>query len=172
MQRVVGVGEMQLSANPAEHIVTYALGSCVGLVIYDPVVRVGGLLHAQLPQSSISPEKALLNPAMFIDTGVPALFKAAYALGARKERIVVCAAGGASPTAKEDGRDFFQIGGRNVTALRQLLWRNGVLMKRYDLGGVESRTVVLDLATGEVRVRMNGEFRTLSHPAPATVAEA
>lgn len=171
MQRVVGVGEMLLSSNPVEHIITYALGSCVGVVIYDPVVRVGGLLHVQLPQSSISPEKAARSPAMFVDTGVPALFKAAYALGARKERIILCAAGGASPTAR-NGEDFFQIGGRNVAALRQMLWRNGVLMKSYDLGGVESRTLVLDLATGEVRVRCNGEFCTLSKPDMSPVGEA
>lgn len=170
MQRVVGISEMVVSADPADHIVTYALGSCIGLVIYDPVVRVGGLLHAQLPQSSISPEKALICPAMFIDTGVPALFRAVYELGGRKERIIVCGAGGASPMSNGK-EEFFQIGNRNVAALRQLLWRNGVLMKRYDLGGTEARTVVLDVATGEVRVRSSGEFVTLLGPVPSSVAK-
>ncbi|MBL8223671.1 MAG: chemotaxis protein CheD, partial [Bryobacterales bacterium] len=72
---------------------TYALGSCIGLMVYDPVVRIGGLLHFMLPESSISPLKAVRNPFLFADTGIPLLFRAAYRLGAEKDRMTVCAVG-------------------------------------------------------------------------------
>ncbi len=75
MRHVVAVGDMKIGRD-ADLIVTHALGSCLGLVVYDPVEKVGGLLHAMLPLSKINPDKAKANPYMFVDTGVPALFKA------------------------------------------------------------------------------------------------
>ena len=67
-------------------IVTHALGSCLGLTVYDPVIRVGGLLHAMLPLSRINPQKALMKPFMFVDTGVPKLFQALYDVGGKYRR--------------------------------------------------------------------------------------
>ena len=93
---VVGIGEVIVSDDPHDTIVTYALGSCLGVVIYDPVARVGGMLHAMLPESSLSPEKAAVQPGRFVDTGVPHLFRACYRLGASKERLIVKVAGGAA----------------------------------------------------------------------------
>ncbi|MBI3564750.1 MAG: chemotaxis protein CheD, partial [Elusimicrobia bacterium] len=154
-----------LSADPADVLITYALGSCVGVAIYDPVARVGGLLHAQLPEAGLCPEKAALAPGLFMDAGLPLLFRGAYALGAQKGRIVVAAAGGGCPTAR-DGRDFFQIGARNVVVLRRLLWRNAVLLRAEDLGGFASRTMSLSLADGEVAVKSEGVLRVLVPPAP------
>jgi chemotaxis protein CheD len=153
---VVGVGALRLSADPAERLVTYALGSCLGIAIHDPVARVGGLLHAMLPNSLIDAEKARNTPAMFVDTGVPLLFRESYKLGARKERMIVKVAGGAAAGADESA-DQFQIGKRNVLALRKLLWKNGVLLHAHDVGGVQtSRTVYLDVGTGVLTVRSNG----------------
>ncbi|MBW2066957.1 MAG: chemotaxis protein CheX [Deltaproteobacteria bacterium] len=80
---VVGVGDMKLSDDPQTVLVTHSLGSCIGLAIYDPLVRVGGLLHYMLPESSLDRAKARENPYMFGDTGIPLLFKGAYDLGAR-----------------------------------------------------------------------------------------
>ena len=72
---VVGMGDMLASNNPQCTLVTHSLGSCVGVVIYDPTVRVGGMLHAMLPDSNISAERAASRPFMFVDTGLPALLK-------------------------------------------------------------------------------------------------
>src|SRR5882724_8220566 len=102
LRRVVGIADMAVSADPRVQIITYALGSCLGLCVFDPVARVGGMLHLMLPQGSLSPEKAAANPLMFADTGIPKLFLGAYALGAKKERMIVVVAGGASFSLNED----------------------------------------------------------------------
>lgn len=162
---VVGIADLKVSATPGETLVTYALGSCLGVCIHDPQAGVAGMLHAMLPSGKTNPDKAQANPARFIDTGVPALFKAAYALGAVKERIVVKVAGGASMSAhgREDG---FQIGKRNFIELKKILWRNGVLLTDRDVGGNISRTVSLDVSTGEVLVKAGGQEYTLSRQFP------
>mgnify|MGYP006284498105 FL=1 len=152
---VVGIADMELSSNEEDILVTYALGSCLGVAIYDPEARVGGVLHAMLPSAEHDPDKARTQPARFVDSGVIALFKNAYRLGAVKERIIVKVAGGACVTGDERS-DTFQIGKRNLIALKRLLWKNGVLLKGKDVGGKVSRTLILDMASGQVRVRTNG----------------
>lgn len=149
---VVGMADLKLSREAGETLVTYALGSCIGLVIYDPVAKVGGMLHAMLPQSSIDPAKAQAQPAVFVDTGVPLLFLESYKLGAKKERLVVKVAGGAC-THGDPEKDLFQIGKRNVLMLKKLLWNNNVPLAATDVAGTESRTIFLDLETGKLRVR-------------------
>ncbi|MEO7362685.1 MAG: chemotaxis protein CheD [Gemmatimonadaceae bacterium] len=155
-ERVVGVADVKCSSNVDERLVTYALGSCLGVTVYDPVAQVGGLLHVMLPTGSIDPEKMLQNPSMFVDSGVPALFKECYTLGARKERMIVKVAGG-SHTGSTDEDDKYQIGKRNLLALRRLLWKNGVMLHAQETGGVQvSRTMWLDVGTGEVTLKVNG----------------
>lgn len=157
---VVGIGEIAVSDDPHDTIVTYALGSCLGVVIYDPVAGVGGMLHAMLPEASLSPEKAAVQPGRFVDSGVPQLFRACYQLGARKERLILKVAGGAALRGDSED-DPFQIGKRNLVMLRKLLWKNGVLIRAEDVGGQASRTVTLRLGTGEVRVKSHGLDREL-----------
>jgi len=155
---VVSIADLALTANPQETLVTYALGSCIGVTIFDPVARVGGMLHFMLPQSTLSPDKARKSPCMFADAGVPLLFTKAYELGARKERLVVCAAGGAEILADEG---HFKIGSRNRTMLRKLFWKNNVLIASEDTGGTHSRTLTLRLSDGQVTVKNKDEERTL-----------
>jgi chemotaxis protein CheD len=137
-----------------DSLVTHALGSCLGLAIYDPEVKVGGLLHAMLPLSKINKEKAKSNPFMFVDTGVPALFKTLYEMGAQKNRLVVKAAGCGNPLGKNE---MFKIGERNYTLLKKLLWKNNVLLTAEDVGGTKSRTVRFDVSTGQVIISSGGE---------------
>lgn len=158
-RRIVGIADMAISSEPKDLIITYALGSCLGVCVWDPVVKVGGMLHFMLPQAAMSPEKAAENPLMFADTGVPKLFLGCYALGAKKERMVVVVAGGASFNVKED--TDMAIGQRNVAILRKLMWKNSVLLKKHELGGTEPRNMSLDIATGEVTVAFGGETRVL-----------
>ena len=159
MQLTVGIAEMKIAAGD-DHIITHALGSCLGITIYDPVAKVGGMLHAMLPDSTIDPTKAAANPFIFVDTGVPRLFKDAYARGAEKSRIVLKVAGGASSKANAED-DYFQIGKRNFVMLRKLLWKNNILIKAYEVGGTASRTMTLDVDTGVVRLKVNGAERPL-----------
>jgi chemotaxis protein CheD len=143
---------MKISSQPGDQLVTYALGSCLGIAIHDPVVNVGGLLHVMLPLSTIDPAKAAENPSMFVDTGVPQLFISCYKAGAQKQRLVVKVAGGASVHVDE-AEDHFQIGKRNFVMLRKLLWKNGVLLKAHDVGGAHSRTMMLDIGSGTVMLK-------------------
>lgn len=151
---VVGLGELQVSEDPAATLVTYALGSCLGVAIHDPVARVGGLLHAVHPRTDLDPERAREQPAVFVETGLPALFRACYACGARKDRLVVRLAGAGTSTDAE--HDHFEIGRRNLLIARQLLWKNGILVHGQAVGGSESRTLSLQIGTGTVTVRSAG----------------
>jgi chemotaxis protein CheD len=155
---VVGIADQMVTADTGVYLVTYALGSCLGIVVHDPVARVGGMLHVMLPDSSLDSAKAAANPAMFVDTGVPRLFREAYRLGAEKSRLVVKVAGGA---AGNGGSDMFEIGKRNMIALRRILWQNGVLIARHDVGGSQSRTMTLDVGTGAVALRIDGTLQPL-----------
>jgi chemotaxis protein CheD len=104
---------------------------------------------------------------MFVDTGVPLLFKECYRLGAKKERMTVTVAGG-SFSGRTDADDTFQIGKRNMLTLRKLLWKNGVLIHADDTGGVQqSRTMSVQVATGLVQLRTNGTLSVLSPETPS-----
>lgn len=152
---------MKASATVGERLITYALGSCLGIVIYDPVANVAGMLHVMLPTGTIDAQKMQDKPAMFVDSGVPILFKECYKLGAKKERMIIKVAGGAHAGASEEA-DRFQIGKRNMIALRKLLWKNGVLVHANDTGGIQtSRTMWVDIATGDVTLKINGVESTL-----------
>lgn len=153
MKQIVGVADMKVSNIPDDSVVTYSLGSCIGLVIYDPVVRVGGILHYMLPESSIDNEKAARKPFMFADTGIPRLFKTAYKLGAQKPRIKIYVAGGAEIL---DQKGFFNIGKRNYMALKKMFFKNNVMINKQDVGGNTNRTVRIEIATGDIFVKTSG----------------
>jgi len=151
---VVGVGDLAVSNKAEDEIITYSLGSCIGVVVYDPVAGVGGILHYMLPESSIDPEKAKNNPAMFGDTGIPLLFKSCYSLGAKKQNMIVKVAGGGNIL---DENGVFNIGKRNYMILKKLFWRNNVRITAEHVGGSVNRTVRLDIATGRCILKVSGE---------------
>ena len=153
MKIVVGVSDMSVSNDPKSSIITYSLGSCIGVAIHDAVARVGGILHFMLPESELDSNKAKTNPFMFCDTGIPSLFKAAYQLGAKKERMKVVIAGG-SQVLDQDG--FFNIGKRNIIAAKKMFWRNNVLVDHEDIGGNCNRTIKLDVNSGKVLLKISG----------------
>lgn len=149
---VVGIGEFAVSSSPDSMIVTHALGSCVAVCIWDPSAGVAGLLHILLPDSRINPERAAQQPGAFADTGIPLLFRTAYAQGAVKSRCKVQLIGGAEVTITGGQA----IGKRNVLAARAMLWQNGVKVEREITGGTQARSVWLSAETGEVQVTTAG----------------
>lgn len=153
MKKIVGVADMIVSNDPRVSVITYSLGSCIGLTIYDPVATVGGILHYMLPESSIDREKARRKPFMFADTGIPRLFKSAYKLGAKKQRIRIYVAGGAEIL---DQKGFFNIGKRNYMALKKMFLRNNVIIDKQDVGGNHNRTVRIEIASGDIYVKTSG----------------
>jgi chemotaxis protein CheD len=150
---VVGVADMVVSNDPGAELVTYSLGSCLGITVYDPVKKVGGLLHIMLPDSKINAAKAVQVPFMFVDTGVPRLFQSACNLGAERRRLTIKVAGGAQLL---DEQGVFNIGERNFKAFNALLALNGYAIHARDVGGLSSRTVRLDLTTGDLSVKTPG----------------
>jgi chemotaxis protein CheD len=154
MQVVVGVADMRVSNQQGEVLVTHALGSCIGVAIYDPTAKVGGILHFMLPDSTLDPGKAQEHPHMFADTGLPLLFRECYRLGAQKSRLRVKVAGGSQVLGN---REFFQIGRRNYAALRKIFLKNNVLIDNEDVGGTKARTLFLEMATGNVWIKVMGQ---------------
>ena len=150
---IVGISDIKITNNVEDVIITYALGSCIGITVYDPGAKVGGLLHYMLPDSMLDEQKAKQKPAMFADTGIPLLFKSCYAMGAEKKRMIVNAIGGASIL---DDANFFRIGQKNITAMRKIFWKNNVMIKAEDIGLNYNRTVRLEMRTGKVFVRSSG----------------
>lgn len=148
---VIGVGDMTVSNNETVTLSTYALGSCVGVIAYDPVAHAGGILHLMLPDASISPNKAAKQPAMFADTGLPMLFKSMAGVRGEPARIRIFLAGGASVL---NGADPFKIGERNSRAVEKYLRANGYKVAGQDLGGTVNRTVHLEIGTGLVTLKL------------------
>lgn len=146
MKYVVGVSDMKLSNVPGDVIVTHALGSCMGIAIYDSFAHVGGILHYMLPMSSEGMMKAERNPFMFGDTGIPLFFERSYHLGAKKESLRVVIAGGARVFGKEN--DVFTIGKRNEIIARKLFWKNNIIIAAEDVGGDIPRTLYLEIGSG------------------------
>lgn len=152
---VVDIGDLKVSREPDAMIVTYGLGSCIAVIAYDPIRKIGGMLHYMLPVSTVALDKAKKKPAMFGDTGIPLLFESLYELGTNKQDLIVRVAGGAS---LNDDRGIFNIGPRNYAILQKLFAKNNVHVSAEDVGGKRSRTARLWLNNGRVTIRSeNGE---------------
>ena len=158
-QGIVGVADLGVARAPGQ-LITYALGSCIGVTLFDPITKVGGMLHFMLPQPSEDTERGF-NQAMYGTTGVPLLWKQVLDAGAQKARLIVCVAGGAEILASAQ---TFAIGKRNFTTLRKIFWRDGTVVAAEDVGGTAPRTMTLDLSTGEVRVRNGDKEKVLWQP--------
>jgi len=144
---------MVISNDASAQLVTHSLGSCLGIAVYDPLKKVGGLLHIMLPDSTIDAAKAATAPFMFVDTGVPRLFRGVLNLGADRQRLVVKVAGGAQLL---DPNGIFNIGARNHHSLNALLAKNGYAIHNQDVGGIASRTMRVDMTTGQVSIQSPG----------------
>lgn len=138
-------------------LVTFALGSCVGVTFWDPAARVGGLLHSQLPVSYQNTERAQTQPFLFTDTAVAEMLRRLYGLGASRDRLVVKLAGG----AERANGSAFRVGQRNVAVARRVLWKNDIIVTAEDVGGDHPRTLYLDMADGRTIVKSRGDAREL-----------
>lgn len=147
---VVEISGCRVLNDPAAELLTYSLGSCIGVTVWDPVVHVGGMLHFMLPDSTAASERHSGHEAMFADTGLPLLFRSAYKLGAVKKRLVVKVAGGATLfRASEE----MNIGRQNYAVLRNIFSRNGINIAGEHVGDTISRTMRMSVGTGRVTVQ-------------------
>ena len=158
MPIVVNVSDARVSADPQEVIVTYSLGSCIAVAAYDPVRKIGGMLHYQLPTSTLDAARAQQNPCMFADTGIAYLLGELNGLGAEKRRLKVKIAGGAEML---NDKGLFSIGRRNHTAIRKLLWQHGLMLESEQVGGNAPRTLYLHITDGSTLIKSSGQTITL-----------
>ncbi len=124
---------------PPQGITTLGLGSCVGVVLYDAVKKVSGMVHVMLPDSNTIRNNA--NPAKFADTGVALLYDKVIAMGADKRRIQAKIAGGAQMFVFSSGNDMLRIGDRNVQAVKEQLKKLNIPIVAEDTGLNYGRTI-------------------------------
>ena len=155
---VIDISDAKVSNDPSDVLVTYSLGSCIGVCLYDAVTHIGGMLHYQLPSSKMNQERAQRSPFMFADSGMKLLLNKLLSMGANKKRMDVRLAGGA---AMATGPEGFDIGKRNYLSIRKVLWSNGMFINAEDVGGSVARSLYLDMADGTVTVRSSGQEKQL-----------
>ena len=143
----LGVGDWAVSDNPSESIKTYALGSCVGVMIYDTSKKIAGMIHVALPDSAVDPEKAKKQPGYFADVGVSVMIEEMKRRGATRQHVWVKLAGGATTM---DPNGIFDIGKRNILAIKRSLWRSSLGPIAEDTGGTTSRTVTFEISDGSI----------------------
>lgn len=150
----VGLGEVKISANPTEVLVAYGLGSCVGVSAYDPVVHLGGMLHAILPERL---NGAPPHASKYVDSGLETLLESLRQAGARPERLQVRLAGGAKMIDVFDVYKTMPIGERNVQVAQNLLTAWRIKIQAKEVGGNVGRTLRLYIASGRMTVRSLGQ---------------
>lgn len=157
-QKVVSISAMEVSRSPDDVLVTYSLGSCIGVAAFDPQAHIGGLIHCLLPHANASPEKAAENPYMFVSSGVVEMVKKLMKMGASRERLILKAAGGSKMMQVNN---LFDVGARNTEALKKLLAHNNIRLKASDFGGNIPRTMYLYMDDGRVVIKSLGTEREI-----------
>lgn len=146
---VVGIGEFFVSNNPKDVIKTFALGSCVAVIMYDKIKNIAGLIHIALPSSEISNEKKEKLPGYFADSGIPLLIESMKKKGAILGNLWIKLIGGANVLNTNYN---FDIGTRNILAVKKILWRHNLGIISEDVGGKIARTCMVHVDTGELIV--------------------
>lgn len=146
---MVGIAEMAVGY-ASETITTLGLGSCVGIVLYDRVHKIGGLAHILLPNS---PGGEAANVAKYADTAVDELVRRMAASGANPRLLTAKLAGGAHMFGASEASDVMQVGRRNVEQSHLALERRGIAILAEDVGGSNGRTIVLECETGSLCIR-------------------
>ena len=149
---VIGIADMKM-AKGAGTLITYALGSCIGICLYDPQIKLGALIHIMLP---LNMETGRKNTMKYADTGIRETLKQMEAKGASRARITAKIAGGAKMFEVSGGGSLGNIGQRNIESVHMVLKREGIKLLKEDVGGNVARTVSFDVASGMGSVRSYG----------------
>lgn len=149
----VGMADLNICKSP-DVITTLGLGSCIGLTLYDPVTKIGGMVHYMLPDSTQVRNNE--NIAKFADTGIDELLKKVIAAGASRQRLVAKIAGGAKMFETTGVSAIGNIGARNAEAAKQILKQKGIRLIAEDTGLNYGRTVELHCETGDFYIKAVG----------------
>ena len=154
------MAEYKAAKSPAT-LITLGLGSCVGVVLYDSLTKVGGLAHVMLPDSNLSSKKDY-NPGKFADTAIDALIQDMLGLGVDRSNIISKIAGGAQMFQIKSENSIMQIGKRNVEAVKAKLSQLRIKILAEDVEGNYGRTIEFFCETGELTIKTIGHgVRTL-----------
>lgn len=145
----VGMADYKTARSP-DILLTAGLGSCIGICVHDPILKVGGMAHIMLPTANGSIGG---NPAKYADTALELLLKEITGLGAMKSRLRAKIAGGAQMFSFPGKPPVLKIGDRNAEAVEHELKKNGIPILAADIGGSFGRTIHFDVGTGELRIR-------------------
>jgi chemotaxis protein CheD len=149
----VGIAELKVTGQP-NRLITYSLGSCVGVTLYDPLTKVGGLLHLMLPDSTQF--NNVTKPAKYANLGIPLLLSEVRRKGGRSANLQAKLAGGAQMFSGMNDKFELNIGKRNAIMAIQTLKKLGIKIVAEDLGGNRGRTMILDTISGQVFIRTMG----------------
>ena len=149
----VGIADMKMLQGEGI-LVTYALGSCIGLCFHDPRLRLGALLHVMLP---LNMESGRTHPLKYADTGIKETLRQMETKGASRSRITVKSAGGAKMFEVSGGSGLGNIGQRNIESVHAVLKRENVRLIGEHTGGSIARTMLFDVAGGQACIRSYGQ---------------
>lgn len=156
MANMIKVGMADLNVClPPDAITTLGLGSCVGIVLYDPVKKISGMVHVMLPDSTKIKNNE--NVAKFADTGIDELIKRLVALGANRNALVAKIAGGAQMFAFTSNNEMLRVGARNVEATKEKLSKLRIPIIAEDTGDKYGRTIEFYPETGVLLVKSVGK---------------
>lgn len=153
-KQTIGIADMKLARNQGT-LITYALGSCIGICLWDPLLKIGALVHIMLP---INMEKNRISPFKYADTGIRLTLTKMEQMGAKRARIVAKIAGGAKMFNVPGNGSLGNIGQRNIESVHQVLRLEGIRLLKEDVGGSAARTLFFDVATGEGTVKIYGNI--------------
>ncbi len=148
----VGIADMKIARQEGE-LITYALGSCIGIAFYDPMIKLGALLHIMLPEKNMADSNVL----KYADSGIKETLRKLQAFGARKSRMVIKIAGGAKMFEMKGPGGLGNIGERNAQNVKKVLMAEGLRVASEDTGANYARTMSLDVETGKVCIRSAGK---------------
>jgi chemotaxis protein CheD len=162
LERVIGIGEYCVSGDTEDILKIYGLSSCIGLVMYCPDIKVLGLGHFLLPDSGTNKILSGISPAYFVDTGIEAMIeKICLTYGYRKENIEVSVYGGAAAKTSDD---IFNIGKRNIIAVKKKIAEHRLKIKYSDIGGRICRTLIVCVEDGEPVLKLQKGLKTEDTP--------
>jgi chemotaxis protein CheD len=147
---LIGIAELAVAKAP-DTITTLGLGSCIGLVMYDPVNKIGGMAHVMLPSSTSDLE--FKSKAKYADTAFVELLGKVTGSGASRYKLVAKLAGGAHMFVSSVNNDIMKVGQRNIDMCKKLLMEHSIPLVAEDTGGNVGRTIEFDCGTGALKVR-------------------
>ena len=152
----IGIADMKLAKGEGM-LVTYALGSCIGICLHDPALKLGALVHIMLP---LNMEAGRKTPMKYADTGIRETLKQMEAKGASRSRITAKIAGGAM-MFKDGSGSLGNIGQRNIESVKLNLKKEGVRLLKEDVGGTVARTLLFDVNSGLACIRSYGDRKSV-----------